>query len=151
MVSAWHIRFVGTRGSEFIATRSTASLIRTQTDAEFETRMLRHNFEGQIVAGAAGVPDLEVGAIAGEYRTVGQVTEGARDRIRRGIVNHSENCARRQRAAASINEGKRHAASPSLFLPRDFAALRFFPAWRWRKSNESATINRQGVGNKMLA
>ena len=38
---------------------------------------LRHNREGEVVAGTASVADLEVIAVAGEGRAVGQVTEPA--------------------------------------------------------------------------
>ena len=46
----------------------------------FEGLELGHNRQGQIVAGAAGVARLEVVAVAGKDRAVGEVTEGARNR-----------------------------------------------------------------------
>src|SRR6266536_2018641 len=75
---------------------------------------LRHNREGEVVAGAAFVVDLEVIAVAGKGRAVGQVTEGAHNGRRRGVVNHSKNCARRQRAGREkIAEDKlRNAVNP---------------------------------------
>ena len=72
---------------------------------------LRHNRQGEVVAGTASVVDLEVVAVAGEGRAVGQVTEPAHNGRRRGVVNHSENCARRQRAGRKkIAEDKSRAA-----------------------------------------
>src|SRR6266480_3698966 len=65
---------------------------------EVELSSLRHNREGEVVAGTASVVDLEVIAVAGKGRAVGQVTEAAHNGRRRGVVNHSENRARRQRA-----------------------------------------------------
>src|SRR5205823_763609 len=64
----------------------------------------------QVVASPACVARLEVVAVAGEDRAVGEVTERAGNRIGRCVVNHSENCAHRQRAAASIDKSKRHVA-----------------------------------------
>ncbi len=81
---------------------------------EVELSSLRHNREGEVVAGTAFVVDLEVIAVAGEGRAVGQVTEGAHNGRRRGVVNHSKNCARRQRAGREkIAEDKlRDAVNP---------------------------------------
>ena len=78
--------------------------------AHFEGLGLGHDRQGQIVAGAAGVARLEGVPAAGEGRSIGQVTERAKNRVGRGVVNHPKNCARSQRPGAGIDERKRHVA-----------------------------------------
>src|SRR5205807_2813981 len=46
---------------------------------------LRHDRQGEIIAGTAGVVRFKPGTVAGEYRTVGQVTEPTGNRQIRDV------------------------------------------------------------------
>src|SRR5436190_23858574 len=68
--------------------------------------MLRYNRQRQVVAVAAVVVDLVSVAVGGKHRAVEKITECARNRRRRSIVDHCENCARYKRATSKIGKGK---------------------------------------------
>src|SRR5205823_12690049 len=68
--------------------------------------MLRYNRQRQIVAVATVVVDLVSVAVGGKHRAVEKITECARNRRRRSIVDHCENCAWYKRATSKIGKGK---------------------------------------------
>src|SRR5204863_9580028 len=68
--------------------------------------MLRYNRQRQVVAVAAVVVDLVSVAVGGKHRAVEKITECARNRRCRSIVDHCENCARYKRATSKIGKRK---------------------------------------------
>src|SRR5207249_7902411 len=67
---------------------------------------LRNYSQGEIVTIAALVAHLVSVAVTGEDRAVRKITECARNRWRRRIVDYRENCTRCEGATSKISKGK---------------------------------------------
>ena len=59
---------------------------------------LRNNCQRQIIPIAANIAGLKVVAVDGDDRAIGEVAEGAADRVCAGVADHSQDSAERQPA-----------------------------------------------------
>ena len=60
---------------------------------QFDNMVLRHDCQSKIIAIAASVAGLEVVSVHGQNGAVGQVAEGAGNRIGRGVAEDNEDQA----------------------------------------------------------
>ena len=136
--------------------RNPRTSVHQVPDDRLDDLKLGHNRQGQVVAGAAFVARLEVVAVAGEDRAVGQVAERAAEGIDRGVVNHSENCAHRERGSANIDKSKRRAAvnghAESGNFPSDkITPVQYAFVGRERVEGQSAVDGEDARGSRSFA
>jgi hypothetical protein len=68
--------------------------------------LLRHNGQREIIAVAALVAHLISVAVTGEDRAVRKIGEGGGNRISRGVLNNSEDCAYRESTVRDVSKSK---------------------------------------------